>query len=61
MKKSSKTVLLFVIIGLVFAGIALAWYFSRKAEEAKTNVESEYYYSIPEPGRGSNPRHIKGG
>lgn len=53
--------MLFVIIGLVFAGIALAWYFSRKAEEAKTNVESEYYYSIPEPGRGSNPRHIKGG
>ena len=60
MKKISKSDLLFVIAGLVFAGIAAAWYFSQKPE---AEPETEYNYPVPEPRKGTmySPKTIKGG
>jgi len=60
MKKSSKSSLLFLIIGLAFAWVAASWYFSQKPE-TEIEPEAEYYYPTPEPSRRAHPQHIKGG
>lgn len=61
MIKFSKSQLLLVIPVIVFASVALAWYFSQKPKQTTVNPEAQYYYAVPEPGKGSTPRHVKGG
>jgi len=58
LKKSLKLGLLFLIFGLVFAGVGAAWYFSQKQDKS---AEAEYYYAMPDADKGPHPLHVKGG
>jgi len=61
LKKLLKLGLLFLIFGLVFAGLGAAWYFSQEPKETKTSAEAEYYYAMPDADKGPHPLHVKGG
>lgn len=47
----------FWIVVIIVIGVVAFKYVSKK----NANPEQPYYYPVPEPGKGSNPLHIKGG
>jgi len=58
LKKILKLGLLFLIFGLVFAGVGAVWFFSQKPAKSS---EPEYYYAMPDADKGPHPLHVKGG